>query len=393
MLRSSRITDAKNRLVSSSIADRNRLAELGEPLRIRRERCPAVSAAAIAGRSSRPATRTSDPGACGCTWASKFARNWFFSASSRQLLVRHGAPQEIRQPRGQLVFVQRADLGAVGTIVQFGSEQELGRAQHGLHGQLQTGFPGLAAADGRLGQPRQPFDFVASSRAGGRPARRNAAGFPASAPPAACRPSTPAAAAGWRAEAGFATIARCMMLSAAARYRSISTGDIVSTSPMLSKPWPMSSDGKSSVGSKSTPIRSRIVFRYSVRFSRRIVTRPGSGLASRAARSKDTSHGAQESLSLVRRRLRLAFRGHAARLDHSDHRFPAICAAWPRRHRRGTGPATNRLQVSSRCGSRGSASEGTAHRPRRIRAPAGRPQPAPRKKSWPRQAWPKAIAT
>jgi len=80
-------------------------------------------------------------------------------------------------------------------------------------------------------------------------------------------------------------MARWTTLSAAARYRSISTGDIVSTSPMLSKPWPMSSEGKSSVGSKSTPTRSRIVLRYSVRFNRRIVTRPGSGLASRAARS------------------------------------------------------------------------------------------------------------
>ena len=39
----------------------------------------------------------------------------------------------------------------------------------------------------------------------------------------------------------------------------------------------MSSEGKSSAGSKSTPIKSRIVFPYSVRFSRRTVTRPGFG--------------------------------------------------------------------------------------------------------------------
>ena len=39
---------------------------------------------------------------------------------------------------------------------------------------------------------------------------------------------------------------------------------------------------------------------------------------------KNTANDSQESVSLVRRRLRFAFRGHAPGLDHSDHRFPAI---------------------------------------------------------------------
>ena len=77
-----------------------------------------------------------------------------------QFLVRHGAPQEVRQPRGELVFVQRPDLGAVGTVVQFGAEQELGRAQHGLHRQLQTGLPGLTAGDWPTRPAGQPFHFV-----------------------------------------------------------------------------------------------------------------------------------------------------------------------------------------------------------------------------------------
>src|SRR5947207_670640 len=45
---------------------------------------------------------------------------------------------------------------------------------------------------------------------------------------------------------------------------------------MLSKPWPTSSEGKSSAGWKSTPTRSRMVLLYSARLSRRIVTRPES---------------------------------------------------------------------------------------------------------------------
>ena len=52
---------------------------------------------------------------------------------------------------------------------------------------------------------------------------------------------------------------------------------MVSTSAMLSKPCPVSSAGNSLLVSKLTPSRSRIVFRYSVRLSRRTVTRPGSG--------------------------------------------------------------------------------------------------------------------
>ena len=66
--------------------------------------------------------------------------------------------------------------------------------------------------------------------------------------------------------------------SAAAMYFSIKTGASESTSPILSKPQPTSSVGKSSAGRRSTPTRSQTVLLYSARFSRRAVTRPGSGL-------------------------------------------------------------------------------------------------------------------
>ena len=53
-----------------------------------------------------------------------------------QLVVGHAAPQEVRQPRGQLVIVQRADcprdcwrLG-----IELDAKQEMGRDQHRLAG-------------------------------------------------------------------------------------------------------------------------------------------------------------------------------------------------------------------------------------------------------------------
>ena len=82
---------------------------------------------------------------------------------------------------------------------------------------------------------------------------------------------------------GSAPMARAAIRSAASRYFSISTGEMVSTSPMLSKPSPESSVGKSFSARKSTASRSRMVFEYSVRFSRRAVTRPGSGFTLRSA--------------------------------------------------------------------------------------------------------------
>ena len=56
---------------------------------------------------------------------------------------------------------------------------------------------------------------------------------------------------------------------------SISIGEIDRTSPMLSKPYPWLSTGKSSAGRSDTPKKSRIVLLNSTRFNRRAVTRPG----------------------------------------------------------------------------------------------------------------------
>jgi hypothetical protein len=83
--------------------------------------------------------------------------------------------------------------------------------------------------------------------------------------------------------------ARWAMRSAALRYFSISTGDTVSTSPILSKPSPESSVGKFLSARNSTASRSRIVLVYSARLRRRAVTRPGSGRIAASARVNSVS--------------------------------------------------------------------------------------------------------
>ena len=88
---------------------------------------------------------------------------------------------------------------------------------------------------------------------------------------------------------GPVAIARSAIRPAAERYFSISTGETVSTSPMLSKPSPESSVGKFRSARNSTASRSRIVLVYSARFSRRAVTRPGSGFIAASARANSVS--------------------------------------------------------------------------------------------------------
>ena len=58
------------------------------------------------------------------------------AARREQLLVGHAAPEEVRQPRGQFVIVERADgLRVVARRVELDAEQKVRRDQHGLHTQ------------------------------------------------------------------------------------------------------------------------------------------------------------------------------------------------------------------------------------------------------------------
>ena len=80
---------------------------------------------------------------------------------------------------------------------------------------------------------------------------------------------------------GRLAIASSSARFAASRYFSIKNDDVCSAFPTLSKPLAELSIGNEALTSISTPSRSRIVFSYSVRLSRRRTTRPCS--ARRAA--------------------------------------------------------------------------------------------------------------
>ena len=75
---------------------------------------------------------------------------------------------------------------------------------------------------------------------------------------------------------GLSRIAVVAICSAASMHFSNKSGGSDSTSPMLSKPSPTSSEGKFSDSRRSRPVKSRTVLSYSTRFRRRMVTRPGS---------------------------------------------------------------------------------------------------------------------
>ena len=75
---------------------------------------------------------------------------------------------------------------------------------------------------------------------------------------------------------------------------------------------------------RSTPSRSRIVLLYSVRFSRRAVTRPGSGGVVRSMRSSSRSIQRGDGLPRVLVRLRLVFGRHLASRSLPDDFFPRI---------------------------------------------------------------------
>ena len=76
-------------------------------------------------------------------------------------------------------------------------------------------------------------------------------------------------------------------------------------------------------GVRSTPSRSRTVLLYSVRFSRRVVTRPGSGAA---VRSRDRSRGSIHASRRERLRVgpRLVFRRHLAGPELEQHFIPRV---------------------------------------------------------------------
>ena len=83
-------------------------------------------------------------------------------ARRSRLVVGHGAPQEIRQPRGQLVLVERADAARiVRRWFELDAEQEVGRNQHRLHAELdRTARTSRRSARRASNSLHQPLDLV-----------------------------------------------------------------------------------------------------------------------------------------------------------------------------------------------------------------------------------------
>jgi hypothetical protein len=246
----------------------------------------------------------------------------------RQLVVGHGAPQEIRQPRGQLELVQQPYLGAVGPVVQFGAEQELGRAQHGLHGQTQAIFARTAMGDHRSGQLRKTRHFLL----GGRPAIRSQSESLQNLPHLL----------GWR-PAGIA----CQQSLLAGRPgidRTILDGSLDDT--LGGRQVPFHQYGRhrqhvanvvktvaNVVGGKilrgikvdADQVANRVAVLGPIQPPYRDAPRVGLGIARRSL--ERTSHRAKKGVALVRRGLRQIFRWHAPCLDHPDHDLPTIALA------------------------------------------------------------------
>ena len=91
--------------------------------------------------------------------------------------------------------------------------------------------------------------------------------------------------------------ARSTITSAACKYFSNNSGEIVSTSPILSNPSPASSGGNSTSLLNSIPIRSLMVFRYSARLSRRTVTFPGSDAVALRSKASNLIHCVSAAIS------------------------------------------------------------------------------------------------
>ena len=87
----------------------------------------------------------------------------------KQLVVGHAAPEEVRQPRGQFVLVDRVARPGLGARrVQLDAEQEVGPDQHPFEGQPDAVLEAITLLLGLIVELEDTFDFL------GPTGRRNA---------------------------------------------------------------------------------------------------------------------------------------------------------------------------------------------------------------------------
>ena len=213
-----------------------------------------------AGRAGRPASAGPRPR------SDRRCASSLRSAAASRRVVGHGPPQEVRQPGGHLVPVQRRPAVAPARRGRarpaLDPVQERRRLQHRPQHHLDA-LGEAAAGAARLVQRQQAIASRPGSAAGGRPAARSAGRT------GGRRPPRPLPAKSQPTSAGRSFTAAAASASAASWYFSASSGDTPSTAALLLKPPDTSSGGKRSAGAVRSPSRSRTVLLYSPRVSRR----------------------------------------------------------------------------------------------------------------------------
>jgi hypothetical protein len=82
-----------------------------------------------------------------------------------EFVVGHAAPEEVAEPRGELILVERARVDLGRTIVEFGAEEKFRAGEDRLDGELHPGFPLLAAGFDFGDQFCEAIDFGFRGRA------------------------------------------------------------------------------------------------------------------------------------------------------------------------------------------------------------------------------------
>ena len=202
MLRFSRRIASKNSSLSRTMARSQRLVEAGERLGIGRDVGQFPGRQPLAGEVLDEGGRLrvgEHPAHLGVEVPTQLSP----SRQGEQLVVGHAAPEEVRQPRGQLVLADRvARSGLDPGRVQLDAEQEVGPDEHPFEGQADAVLEPLALLLRPVVELQDAFDFLGPDRAAEGPARRTGRRSRGRPRAEAGRAGGPSAAGGSRAATG-----------------------------------------------------------------------------------------------------------------------------------------------------------------------------------------------
>ena len=81
-----------------------------------------------------------------------------------ELIIRHAAPEKIRETRRQFVVVQAAGVTGFAAGIEFPAKQKLRRNEDGLRGELHALLEGTSGDHAQLHELRQPGHFLLRRR-------------------------------------------------------------------------------------------------------------------------------------------------------------------------------------------------------------------------------------